>query len=121
MYQKKIVVNYSCGVLITSEILTGKWKACLINRIYEGVKRPNELQKSMPDASRRALNIQLNELLLHGIIEKKIYPVLPPKVEYYLTEVGESLIPITRAMEEWGENHREKFFCTMKQEAAQSK
>ncbi len=109
MYEKKIEINYKCGVLITSEIISGKWKACLLNRIHEGLRRPNELQRAMPDASRRALNMQLNELEQHGIIKKEIFPVLPPKVEYSLTKEGESLLPVLKAMESWGLQYREKF------------
>ncbi|MCC9018723.1 MULTISPECIES: helix-turn-helix domain-containing protein [Flavobacterium] len=109
MYERKIEKEYSCGIEITSEIIGGKWKPTLINLIHEGIIRPSDLQRAMPAASRRALNIQLNELQEHGIIEKKIYPVLPLKVEYSLTEFGTSLLPITLAMEEWGNKYREHF------------
>lgn len=120
MYEKKIETNYKCGVLITSEIISGKWKACLINRIHEGLKRPNELQRAIPDASRRALNMQLNELEQHGIIRKEIFPVLPLKVEYSLTEEGESLLPVVKAMERWGLRYREKFFALTGKSMTQS-
>lgn len=109
MYERKIEKEYSCGLEITSEIIGGKWKPTLINLIHEGIIRPSDLQRAMPAASRRALNIQLNELQEHGIIEKKIYAVLPPKVEYSLTEFGTSLLPITLAMEEWGNKYRNQF------------
>lgn len=109
MYERKIEKEYSCGIEITSEIIGGKWKPTLINHIHQGIIRPSDLQRAMPVASRRALNIQLNELQEHGIIEKKIYAVLPPKVEYSLTELGTSLLPITLAMEEWGNKHRNHF------------
>ncbi|WP_264529098.1 winged helix-turn-helix transcriptional regulator [Flavobacterium sp. N502540] len=109
MYERKIEKEYSCGLEITSEIIGGKWKPTLINLIHEGVIRPSDLQRAMPAASRRALNIQLNELQEHGIIEKKIYPVLPLKVEYSLTKFGTCLLPITLAMEEWGNKYREHF------------
>jgi len=111
MYEKKIVTNYKCGVLITSEVIGGKWKACLLNRIHDGLKRPHELQRAIPDASRRALNMQLNELEQYGIIKKEIFPVVPLKVEYSLTEKGESLLPVLKAMEEWGLQYREKFLA----------
>lgn len=119
MYDRKILREYKCGMEITTEVIGGKWKPCLINYIYAGLKRPSELQKAIPNASRRALNIQLNELEHHGIITKKIFPVLPPKVEYSLTREGESLLPITKAMEVWGMGYKEEFFktlCAIKQE-----
>lgn len=109
MYERKIERHYCCGLEITTEIIGGKWKPTIINLIHEGIIRPSDLQRAMPLASRRAINIQLNELQEHGIIEKKIYPVLPPKVEYTLTEFGTCLLPITLAMEEWGNKYRNRF------------
>jgi DNA-binding HxlR family transcriptional regulator len=109
MYERKIERHYGCGLEITTEIIGGKWKPTLINLIHEGIIRPSELQRAIPTASRRALNIQLNELQDHGIIEKKIYPVLPPKVEFALTEFGTCLLPITLAMEKWGNEYRDRF------------
>jgi len=109
MYERKIERHYCCGLEITTEIIGGKWKPTIINLIHEGIIRPSDLQRAMPSASRRAINIQLNELQEHGIIEKKIYPVLPPKVEYTLTEFGTCLLPITLAMEEWGNKYRDRF------------
>lgn len=89
------------------EIIGGKWKPCLIYNIWKGHKRPSELQRLNPLASRRVLYQQLMELEEHGIIEKKIFPVLPPKVEYSLTELGLSLLPVVRVMEEWGTQYLE--------------
>jgi len=75
--------------------------------IHEGNLRPSELQRKIPDASRRVLNIQLNELEEHELIIKKIYPVLPPKVEYNLTDFGKSLIPIIHTLGAWGDTNQE--------------
>ncbi|MFV5698841.1 winged helix-turn-helix transcriptional regulator [Flavobacterium sp. ZT3R17] len=111
MYDRKIIKEYKCGMEVTMEIIGGKWKPCLINYIHSGLKRPNELQKAIPNASRRALNIQLNELEQYGIISKKIFPVLPPKVEYSLTEEGKSLLPITLEMDRWGMAYKDKFLA----------
>lgn len=113
MYERKIEKQYFCGLEITTEIIGGKWKPTLINHIQNGIVRPSDLQRSMPLASRRALNIQLNELQEHGIIEKVIYAVLPPHVEYKLTAFGISLLPITQAMEVWGNEYREKFYAIL--------
>ncbi|WP_442591793.1 winged helix-turn-helix transcriptional regulator [Pedobacter sp. AW31-3R] len=109
MYERKIKRTYICGLDIISEIIGGKWKPCLINLIHKNVLRPSDLQRAMPRASRRALTIQLNELEAHGIITKTIYPVLPPKVEYRLTEIGECLLPITIAMDNWGNEYMDQF------------
>lgn len=108
MYERKILPNLNCGLDLIGEVLYGKWKIRLLWFINEGHKRPSELQRKIPDASRRVLNIQLKELEEHELITKKIYPVVPPKVEYSLTEFGKSLIPVMRVMGEWGDNNAER-------------
>ena len=105
MYEKKIPKDLSCGIVVTMEVLSGKWKACLINDIHKGVKRPSELQRSHPEASLRVINQQLSELEKHNIIEKKTFPVLPPKVEYSLTETGKTLLPLIDFMLSWGNEY----------------
>jgi DNA-binding HxlR family transcriptional regulator len=106
MYEKKIPKDLNCGIVVTMEIIGGKWKTCLINDINKGIKRPSELHRSHPEASLRVINQQLFELERNNIIEKKIYPVLPPKVEYSLTEIGKSLLPLIDLMLSWGNEHR---------------
>lgn len=76
--------------------------------INEGNKRPSELLRKIPDASRRVLNIQLNELEEHELVTKKIYPVVPPKVEYKLTEFGQTLIPVIATLGQWGDQNEDK-------------
>ncbi len=76
--------------------------------IKQGHKRPSELQRKIPDASRRVLNVQLKELEDHELISKVVYPVVPPKVEYNLTEFGESLIPVIGAIGQWGDSNEER-------------
>ncbi|WP_207424999.1 helix-turn-helix domain-containing protein [Pedobacter sp. SYSU D00535] len=105
MYERKILPNLNCGLDLIGEVLYGKWKIRLLWFINEGNKRPSELQRKIPDASRRVLNIQLKELEEHDLIKKKIYPVVPPKVEYRLTEFGKTLIPVIAAMGQWADEH----------------
>jgi DNA-binding HxlR family transcriptional regulator len=76
--------------------------------INEGYQRPSELQRKIPDASRRVLNIQLKELEEHELVSKIIYAQLPPKVEYYLTDFGKTLIPVISALGNWGDQHEER-------------
>lgn len=109
MYEKKIPKDLTCGLNIAIEVIGGKWKANLLANISKGLKRPSELHKSIPQASARVLNQQLSELEFHGIVTKKIYPVLPPKVEYSLTAGGESLLDVLYAMKSWGEGYKETF------------
>jgi DNA-binding HxlR family transcriptional regulator len=102
MYEKKNPNDLSCGIGITLEIIGGKWKPCLINCIHRGIHRPSELARHNPTASKRVLTLQLKELEAHGVVRRVIYPELPPKVEFFLTERGESLLPIIHLMEKWG-------------------
>lgn len=106
MYERKIIPNLNCGLDLIGEVLYGKWKIRLLWFINEGYKRPSELQRKIPDASRRVLNVQLKELEEHELVSKIIYPVVPPKVEYSLTEFGESLIPVIVALGQWGDQNQ---------------
>lgn len=108
MYERKIPLNLHCGLDLIGEVLYGKWKIRLLWFINEGYKRPSELQRKIPDASRRVLNIQLNELEEHELISKTIYPVVPPKVEYNLTEFGQSLLPVITILGRWGDDNEER-------------
>jgi DNA-binding HxlR family transcriptional regulator len=94
MYERKIPLNLNCGLDLIGEVLYGKWKMRLLWFINQGHKRPSELQRKIPDASRRVLTIQLKELEDHELISKVIYPVVTPKVEYSLTDFGKTLIPV---------------------------
>lgn len=107
MYERKITPTLNCGLDVLGEVLYGKWKIRLLWFIHQGHRRPSELQRKIPDASRRVLTMQLNELEAHRLITKTIYPVVPPKVEYSLTELGLSLIPIVGALGEWADHHQE--------------
>ena len=108
MYERKIIPNLNCGLDLIGEVLYGKWKIRLLWFINEGFQRPSELQRKIPDASRRVLNIQLKELEDHELVSKIIYPVVPPKVEYSLTEFGKTLIPIIAAIGGWGDELEER-------------
>lgn len=107
MYKRKIPIDINCGLDLVKEVIYGKWKIHLIYFIAEGCQRPGELQKKIPQATRRVLNVQLNELEKHGFISKKIYAELPPKVEYSLTALGQSLLPIVTALGKWGDDNQE--------------
>jgi DNA-binding HxlR family transcriptional regulator len=108
MKNRKIPLNLNCGLDLVGEVLYGKWKMRLLWFIKQGHRRPSELQRKIPDASRRVLNVQLKELEDHELISKVVYPVVPPKVEYNLTEFGESLIPVIGAIGQWGESHEQR-------------
>lgn len=108
MYKKKIPVELNCGLDLVKEVLYGKWKMHLLYFMSQGCKRPGELQRKIPGASRRVLNLQLNQLEAHELISKKIYAELPPKVEYRLTALGESVMPVIMTLGKWGDDHQER-------------
>ena len=106
MYQRKIPIELNCGLDLVKEILFGKWKIHLLYYISLGIKRPGELQRKIPSATRRVLNVQLNQLEQHGLITKKIYAELPPKVEYGLSDLGKSVLPIINDLGKWGDDNQ---------------
>ncbi|WP_134091391.1 helix-turn-helix domain-containing protein [Olivibacter sp. XZL3] len=108
MYERKTLPHLNCGLDLVGEVLYGKWKIRLLWFIYEGHKRPSELQRQIPDVSRRVLNIQLKELGDHELVTRTIYPVMPPKVEYDLTDFGKTLIPMIHSIDLWGDEHQEQ-------------
>jgi DNA-binding HxlR family transcriptional regulator len=105
MYIKKIPLRMECGLHVFKELLNGKWKLMLIYYISEGIKRPGALQKKIA-ADRRVMNKQLDELLKYGFVDKISFDTKIPKVEYQLTALGVSLLPLIISLERWGENNR---------------
>ena len=98
--------NEICPVDATLAVMGGRWKAIILfHLIYKDVLRFNQLQKSIEGITQRMLTNQLRELEQDGIVNRKVYAQVPPKVEYSLTEYGKTLAPILQAMREWGENH----------------
>src|SRR6186713_701543 len=108
MYERKFLPNLNCGLDLVGEVLYGKWKMRLLWFIKQGHNRPSELQRKIPNASRRVLNVQLKELEDHELISKVVYAVVPPKVEYNLTEFGETLIPVIGAIGQWGDRNEQR-------------
>lgn len=108
--EKKMVFDEkSCPVTATMQVLGGKWKAILINAIYHtSPARFGELKRSIKGITQSMLTQQLRELEDDGIISRKIYAEIPPKVEYTLTEFGLTLSPIMQSMAKWGEEYRIK-------------
>jgi DNA-binding HxlR family transcriptional regulator len=100
--------TFNCEKELTLSIIGGKWKMLIMWYLgKEGTKRFGELKSLIPGITQRMLVSQLRELEEDLIIHREVYPVVPPKVEYSLTERGESLMPILDAMYEWGKNYME--------------
>ena len=97
--------NNGCPVEATLELIGGKWKGVILYHLLEKTYRFGELKRVMPGITQRMLTKQLRELETDGIIHRKVYAQVPPKVEYSLTEVGESLRDVMMMMRDWGRNH----------------
>ncbi len=108
--EKKVVFDEnSCPVTATMKVLGGKWKSILINAIYlTAPARFGELKRSVKGITQSMLTQQLRELEDDGLISRKIYAEIPPRVEYTLTEFGLTLSPIMQSMAKWGEEYRIK-------------
>lgn len=98
-----------CTVEATLSLIGGKWKGVILYRLMtEPVLRFNELRRLLPNITQRMLTNQLRELEADGLIARKIYPEVPPKVEYRLTEYGQTLAPVIAALKKWGDEHLDR-------------
>lgn len=101
--------QYNCFFQLATDMIGGKWKGMVLWALKKDVKRNGELKKVIPLISQKMLTQQLRELEEVGIVERIVYPVIPPKVEYKLTKSGQKLIPILEELHDWGrEFAREK-------------
>jgi DNA-binding HxlR family transcriptional regulator len=91
-----------CPVTLTSLIIGGKWKPVIIYNVSRGINRFGELQRAMPGVSKKMLTQELRDLERNGILNRKIYAEIPPRVEYSLTERGKATLPVLQSMVEWG-------------------
>lgn len=109
MNNEKINDNLpACPVETTLMLIGNKWKVLIIRDLLTGTKRFGELKKSIGKVSQKVLTTQLRDMEEDGLISRKIYTEVPPRVEYSLTELGKSLQPILNAMLQWGTEYKEK-------------
>ena len=98
-------LNTICPVEATLDLIGGKYKALILWHLADGMHRFSELKKEISSATPKMLTQQLRELEAQKLISRKVYAVVPPKVEYSLTETGKSLMPILTAMRDWGADY----------------
>ena len=94
-----------CPVSATLDLIGGKYKALILWHLSEGTLRYSDLRKRVAGATAKMLTQQLRELESDDLIHREVYPVIPPKVEYSLTKLGQSLLPILVTMRDWGSNY----------------
>jgi DNA-binding HxlR family transcriptional regulator len=95
--------NPGCSVEATISLMDGKWKCVILFHLLSGTARFNEIRRQVPDVTQRMLTKQLRELEADGLVVRKVYPQVPPKVEYSLSPLGQSLEPILSALRVWGD------------------
>ena len=106
-YERKIPEDLDCGITVFMKVLGAKWKPCIIAAINQGHKRPSEIHRELKSATPRVIDMQLSELEEFGVVYKQIFSGFPLRVDYYLTELGKSLLPIVSLMDQWGDTNAE--------------
>ena len=102
--------NYPCCTSVTMGIIGGKWKTVILFHLIDKTLRYNELRKKMGTVTERTLSLQLQQLQDDGVVNRKVYTSKPPlRVEYSLTEFGQTLIPILKSLADWGDYVVEKY------------
>lgn len=96
----------ACPVETTLTLIGDKWKVLILRDLLPGTKRFGELRRSVGQVSQKVLTAQLRQMEESGLLSRKVYAEVPPRVEYSLTDLGRSLCPILDAMKAWGENYK---------------
>ena len=98
----------ACPVETTLMLISDKWKVLILRDLMPGTKRFSELKRSVGHVTQKVLTAQLRQMEESGLVARTVYPEVPPRVEYSLTELGRSLKPVLDAMWDWGENYKSK-------------
>ena len=98
----------ACPVETTLTLISDKWKVLILRDLMPGTKRFGELMRSLRGVSQKVLTAQLRQMEDSGLLTRTVYPEVPPRVEYSLTELGRSLKPVLDAMQQWGEQYSQK-------------
>lgn len=103
---KALNSTVDCPMAFAVNIISGKWKLAILWNLTRGTVRFNELQRCLPKITQKTLTQQLRELERDGIIRRQLYSEVPPKVEYSLSALGETLVPILNALCQWGKDYQ---------------
>lgn len=103
------IVLPTCPVETCLLVLNGKWKPLIVRELLTGTKRFSELQRGIAGVSQKVLTADLKEMVKRGLVKRTAYPEVPPRVEYELTELGESLSAVISAMWDWGTRYQHEY------------
>lgn len=104
---RKARAQIPCPVELTISLLSTKWKVLILRDLLDGTRRFSELMRSLPGVSQKVLTANLRTMEEDGLLTRKIYPQVPPKVEYSLTDLGQSLRPVIEVLMQWGLHYKE--------------
>ena len=104
-------VEYKTTLDIFQDVFGGKWKLFIVTQLRDGATRPSALKQKLPGISRRMLTKELKELVADGIVHRKLFPEVPPRVEYSLTAYGETVLPILDSLCAWGQGHVDRMIA----------
>ena len=105
MRKQRHEIYEQCPVEATLDMIGGKWRGVILFRLMEGTKRFGELRRLLPKVTQRTLTQQLRELEADGLVARKVFAEVPPKVEYSMTDLGRSLRPVLLRLKDWGETN----------------
>src|ERR1700730_18838210 len=111
MKRRNFAHRPGCAVEATLDLIDGKWKGVILFHLQNGTQRFGELRRRMPGITQRMLTKQLRALEDDNLVIRKVYAEVPPRVEYTLSEIGESLRPVIDTLKAWGERHQERLSC----------
>jgi DNA-binding HxlR family transcriptional regulator len=102
-------MEIACPVRFTAQVIGGKWKPLILYYLEDHTRRFSELHRLIPGTTKKMLTKHLRELERDGIVQRKVFPQVPPRVEYSLTKHGQSLRPILVSMSAWGTKHHARY------------
>ena len=102
---RSLTCSPGCAVEATLDLIDGKWKGLILYHLLQGTRRFNELRRLLPNVTQRMLTAQLREMEMNGIIHRTVFPQVPPRVDYSVSELGRSLSPVISALKAWADPH----------------
>ncbi len=103
---RKTPVKQDCAIEIALNVISGKWKPAMLSGLSKGPQRPKDFCEGIPEATKRVINQQLRELEKDGIVFRTMFEEVPLRVEYSLTHLGTSLLPVLQTLDKWGQKYR---------------